>query len=138
LASITWISLPMLLRHAHDQLFQILVNLGSSKGVTLFGTVTRLGHKLPVPGEDGVRLDHTGDSFQHLLPNLFANLRKCFALCIGQSHAALDLAAQETILCHQVFNAEQEFLVYGTCDVHEELLPIHMLFTLRLFCLYRW
>lgn len=79
-----------------------------------------------MPGEDGVRLDHTGDFFQDLLPKLFANLRECFALCIGQSHAALDLATQETILCHQVFNAEQEFLVYGACDVHEELLPIHM------------
>ncbi len=104
-------------RHAHHQRFELWVNCGTSGGLTLLGTVKLLRNKCAVPGENRVRFDDSGHCFQGLLPQLLTNLGECCALAIRQPHTTGDLVAQDTILCHQVLVAQQQFLIDRPCNV---------------------
>src|SRR6266567_5450857 len=70
-----------------------------------------------VPGENRVRFDDSGHCFQGLLPQLLTNLGECCALAIRQPHTTGDLVVQDTILCHQVLVAQQQFLIDRPCNV---------------------
>jgi hypothetical protein len=63
------------LRHTDDQVFQRLINPGSSQRLALLGAVELLGHKFPVLRQDRLRCDNCGDFRQRLFAQLPANLR---------------------------------------------------------------
>ena len=51
------------------------------------------------------------------LPSFLPISARVLRSAVGQSYAALELVVQKTILCEQVFNAQQKFLVYRARDV---------------------
>src|SRR5207248_7602667 len=57
----------ILLRQAHDQRLQLWIDGGASWGLPLLRAVEFPGHKLTVPGENGVRCDDGGDFLEGLL-----------------------------------------------------------------------
>ena len=83
----------ILLRHADDQRRQFRSHLRASKPLALLGTVTLLGHALPVPGQDGVRFDEGGYVRQRVRAQLLAQLGQGLALAVTQPEAPLDVVA---------------------------------------------
>ena len=60
--------------HAYHEVFQLLVDAGTSDRLTLRRTAIVLVHELAVPGEDGVRLRNRRDLLQGLPTELLPNL----------------------------------------------------------------
>ena len=56
----------ILLGHTYDQDPQLWINPGASRRLTLRRAVTLLGHELPVPAQNRVRLDDGGEFLQGL------------------------------------------------------------------------
>ena len=50
----------MLPRQADHQGLELLANSGTPWSLTLLGTITLLGHELPMPAKNRVRLDDRG------------------------------------------------------------------------------
>ena len=50
--------------HAHYEVFQLLVDAGTSNSRARLYTVTRLGNTFAVPGKDGIRLRNRRDLLQ--------------------------------------------------------------------------
>jgi hypothetical protein len=102
--------------HAHHEIFQRLVNAGTSDRRTRLCAVTRLGHKFAMPGEDGVRLGNRRDLCQGFPPELLTNLGKDQTIAITQRYTARYLLAEEPIFGHQARVAQVEFLIDGARD----------------------
>jgi len=111
---------------------QLWVNGGTPWSLAVCGAVTLLGHQCAVPAEHRVGLDDLGHFLQRLLPQFGADLGQGLPLAVTQPHAPCDLMAQDAILCHQVFMAQQQCLIDGPRDIREQCLPIHTPCTLRL------
>src|SRR5215510_13457883 len=92
----------ILARHAYHQRFHFLVDHGTAGRLPLRGTIELLRYEFAVPGQDGVGFDDGGHLFEGFLPQLLADLSQSLALAIAEAHAALNLAAQDTIFRHQV------------------------------------
>jgi len=88
--------------HAHHEVFQCLVDAGTSHGGVRLCAVTRPGHKFAVPREDGLGLRYSRDFFQDGLAQLLAKHGEGGAFSIGQGDAALALLAQDTVFRRQV------------------------------------
>jgi hypothetical protein len=101
----------VLLSHPDDKGFQLCIDQRAARHLALLGTIELLGNQPARPRKDGVWFDDGSDLFQGLLAELFTNLREGLPLPIAQPDAALNLLAQKAILRHQVFVAQQEFLI---------------------------
>jgi hypothetical protein len=115
----------VLLGQAHYYGLQLRIDRWTPSSLPLLGAIELLCHELPVPGENGVGHDDGGHLWQCLLAKFSPNLGKGLPLGIAAPDAALNLPAQLAILRHQVFIAEQEFLVDYSRDIGQQLLPIH-------------
>jgi hypothetical protein len=115
----------VLLGHADDQRFQLRISRGTPWGLTLGGAIKLLGYELAVPSQDRIRFDDGGHGFQGFFPQLSTNLGQGYAFAIRQPHTALELVAQDTILCHQILVTQQQFLIDGPRDVRQQVFPVH-------------
>src|SRR5262245_65075789 len=75
-------------RHAHHQRLQLRVDRGTPWGPALLRAVEFPGHKLTVPGENGVRFDDGGDFLEGLLAELLADCGQCLAFAVRQRDTA--------------------------------------------------
>src|SRR5262245_29304512 len=117
----------ILLGYTHDQGLQLWINPGASRRLTLRRAVKFLGHELPVPAKNRVRLDDRGHVLESLLPELLATLGQGFAFAIRQPQPARDLVAQDAILCHQILVTQQQSLIDSPRDIRQQLFPVHHL-----------
>src|SRR2546425_11018593 len=61
------------------------------------------------------------------LPSFWPITARALALAITQPEAAVELAAADTVVRHQLFVAQQQCLIDGPRDRREQVLPIHRL-----------
>jgi hypothetical protein len=122
------------LRQTDDQRLQLLVSDGTPQGLALLGAIKLLGDERAVPGEDRVGLDDARYLRQGFPSQPLANLRQRLPLPIAQLDAAFDLLAQYPVFCHQIFIAQQQFMIDGSREVRQQCLPIHTPCPLRLCC----
>jgi len=87
--------------------------------------VTRQGHKLAVPGEDGLGLRDCRNVFQGLLAQLLAKHSQGGAFSVCQRYTAMELVTQDAVFRSQVCVAQAQFLIHRSRDMRKELLPIH-------------
>ena len=52
---------------------------------------------------------------------------KGLALAITQPDATFELVAEDAVFRHQIFVAQQQFLIDGFRDIREQVFPIHRL-----------
>src|SRR5215467_5318965 len=95
------------LGHAYHQVLYFLVDRRATGSIAVFGAIKLLGHKLPVPSENGVRLDDCRHVLEGLLAELLANLSERFALAITQPYAPFDLVSQHAISGDEILIAYQ-------------------------------
>ena len=117
----------ILLRHAHHQRLQLLVDRGTARGLALLGAVKLLRHEFAVPAENRVGLDDRGHFLQGLLAQLLADLGQGLALAVAQPDTPLDLMAEDAIFGHQVLVAQQQFLIDCPRDICQQVFPVHRL-----------
>jgi hypothetical protein len=98
--------------HLDDQVLECLVDTGTARQLTLAGAIAFVGGGLALPTEDGVGLDHMRDCFQSFLAQLLTDLGQGLALGVIEPDSPLDLVTQDAIFGHQIFIAEQEFLIH--------------------------
>src|SRR5215510_6730023 len=74
----------ILLGHLDDQVFECLVDTGSSHGLSLRGAIEFLSHQLAMPGENRLGFDNGGDFLQRLLAEFLADRGQGLALDVGK------------------------------------------------------
>jgi hypothetical protein len=102
---------PVLSGYPHHQGFQCPVGLRAAWCVLLLRPVNLLGDELAMPGENGVGLDNRGNFLQRLLTQLPAGHGQGLTLAIVQAHTTLRPLAENLVLRHQVFIAQQQLLI---------------------------
>ena len=115
------------LGHAENQGFEVLINLGSSSRLALPRAITFLGDQCAVPAENRIGFDESGNLLQGLLAQRLTDVSQCLAFAITQPEASLDLVSEDTVFRHQLFVAQQQFLIDGPRDIREQVVPIHRL-----------
>jgi hypothetical protein len=99
--------------------------MGAPWGPALRGTITLLGDQRAVPAENGVRLDDLRHFLQSLLAELLADLGEGLTLAIIQPDTPLKLVAQDPILRHEIFIAQQQLLIDRPRDIPQQVFPVH-------------
>src|SRR5262249_10811058 len=102
----------ILLGHAHHQRLQLLADLWPPKSLTRLGAVKLLSNQGAVPGQDRIGCDEGRNLCQRPLAQLLPNLRQRLPLPITEPYTALELFAEDPVFCHQVFVAQEKFLVH--------------------------
>jgi hypothetical protein len=77
--------------HLDDQVFELLVDMGTSRRLAPGRTIEFVSSELAVPTEDGLGLDDMRDFFPSFLPELFANRGQSQMLDVTELDASLDL-----------------------------------------------
>jgi len=107
------------LRHTDYQRLHFLVDHGAPWGCALYRAVKLLRDEFAVPGENRVRFDDVSHFLQGLLPQLVADLSERLALAVTEVHASCELVAEHAIFRHEVFIAQQQFLINGPSDLRQ-------------------
>ena len=79
------------------------------------GAVELVRNQLPIPGEKGIRLGDLCDILQSFASNSLSDLGQGGSLPIRQPEPGLQAGSEDAILGHQVFVAQQQFLIDETC-----------------------
>ena len=90
-------------------------------------TVTLLRHEFTVPAENRVGFDDRRHVLEGLLAQLLADHGEGLALAITQPEATFELVAEDAVFRHQIFVAQQQFLIDGPSDIREQVFPIQRL-----------
>jgi hypothetical protein len=116
--------------HPNHESLEVVPNARTSNRLTRFYTISLLGGKFAVPGQDGVGPDNRRDLLEGLLAQLLTKLSEGLTVAISQLHATSDLLAEDTILCGYVGIAQPELFVNRRAERSQQLLPIHTCFYL--------
>ena len=117
---------PIFLGHLDNQVFQFVLNTGTSRRLALGGAIAFVRGEFSLPGKDGVRFDDMGDFFQGFLPELSAELRQGLALGIAQVQSSCDLMAQDAVFGCEILVTEQQFFIDRAGNISQQRLPIHV------------
>jgi hypothetical protein len=110
--------------YPHDQGLELPAGLRAAWWVPLLGPVKLLGDEFAMPGENRIGLDDCGNFLQRLFTQLPGDRGQGPTLAIGQAHTALQPLAENLVLRHEVFIAQQ-FLIDRPRDICQQVLPIH-------------
>src|SRR5215510_11098047 len=127
----------ILLGHPYHYVFNLLRDVRTADRRLGLGTITLLVRTHTVPRQDGIGLGYCRYLFQSFFAQLLAHRGEFSALAHCELHPTLNLLAEEPIFGHQVGIAQAEFLIDGTRDRGEQLLPIHVSST-PVIALYWW
>src|SRR5882672_2202722 len=81
------------LGHTHHQALEFCINRGTTWCLALMSSIALLGDQFPVPGQNRVGGNNTGNLRKRLLAQPLTNLGERLALRVSQSYTAGDLLA---------------------------------------------
>ena len=78
-----------------------------------------------MPRQDGLWTNDLGDFSECFSSNPFADLGQSNPVGVIEQQTTRDLVLENPVLRHQVFVAQEEFLINRTADLREDSFPIH-------------
>ena len=95
------------------------IDFWSPRGLALLGAVKLLGHKLRCQARIVSGVTRVAISSNARLPSFFPISASVFRSPITEPYTPLDLFAEDPVFCHQVFVAQEEFLVHRSSHIGE-------------------
>ena len=103
---------PVLARHANDQLLDLLLDPRSARALTGLRAIEFAGDELAVPGQDSVRSGYIRHLAENFAAQSMSNLAVRGSLGVRQPQPPFQLGLQDAVFGSQIFIPIQQILVH--------------------------